>query len=172
MNTTSPAYEINVHLNAGDYYHFTIHNIRRQLILMFFFYWCLVFIVLHWKATSLGSNDLVLAIPIGLIVGGLLIRYHVWRIKQRTYKLFDGDRIARLNQTIELSDAGVKHRTGESSFEASWGDVVRVENTKHLVLIYLGRKKAVVLPQRDVADKASLKAELDKHLPPSKVKWK
>lgn len=50
---------------------------------------------------------------------------------------------------LTTDDVGISTRTGAFRSQIPWAGVVRVEETKHLVLIFVDGMSAVVVPKRD-----------------------
>jgi|GEM_PF-2518783 len=163
---------IRVNLTAEDYAGFNLYHGRWQLALLFVFYWCLLVLAAELGGLAGSAADLAWIIPAAFAVSALLLAYQLWRIKVRTGKLFDSDKVAKVQQLVALTEEGIRHTTGETTVLVPWQDVFKLAETSRAIIVYLARSKVVLLPKRDIADLSAVKSVLRRHLPVAKLRLK
>ncbi len=163
---------ITVKLTAEDYAGFNLYHGRRQLAGLFFFYCCLFVLVFLFSGIMGEEPHLAVVLLTAIGLSALLLVFQLWRIRVRTAKIFDSDKVSKLEQRICLTDTGMQHTTGDTTVRVPWEDIFRVAETKKAIILYLARNKVVLLPKRDVADLAGVKEMLSRNLPAAKLRLK
>jgi YcxB-like protein len=163
---------IRVKLTAEDYTGFNLYHGRWQLAGLFLFYLCLFVIFAKWSGVLGNSSNLAIVIPAALALSGLMLAFQLWRIRVRTGRIFESDKISKLEQHIVLTEEGIRHTTGETTVNLPWDDVYKVSEISKAVVIYLARNKVIMLPKRDVGDVGEVRETLRRHLPGTKLKLK
>jgi hypothetical protein len=92
--------------------------------------------VLPWWGAVLSAWAVAMALP--RLYFGLLKRQGATMLRQAGHREVE----------IRLDQDGVTESTGGSAAKVRWGDVERIEETPKLVLIYVDRLQAVVIPRR------------------------
>jgi hypothetical protein len=163
---------IRVKLTADDYAGFNLYHGRWQLAGLFLFYWCVFVILVHWSGGLGETRNMAVLIPAGFLLSACMLAFQLWRIRVRTNKIFENDKLSKLEQNILLTQEGIQHSTGETVVHVPWGDVFKVLETSKALIIYLARNKVVMLPKRDLTDLKEVKMTFSRHLPSAKLKLK
>ncbi|WP_123041742.1 YcxB family protein [Cohnella candidum] len=161
---------VRVNLTAEDYAGFNLYHGRWQLAGLFLFYWCLFVIFAQLSGVLGDSGNLAIVIPAAFFISGILLIFQLWRIKVRTTRIFESDKVSKLEQHIVLTEKGILHTTGDTTVQVPWDDVFKAREIGKAVILYLSRNKVVMIPKRDIADIGEIRAALRKHLPAGKLK--
>jgi hypothetical protein len=159
-------------LTAEDYTAFNRYHGRKQLALLFVFYWGLFLFIAMFRGAQPSARSLIIMLPAGLLFAGLLIGFHLWTIQRKTRQMFANDKHAQLEQLIELTDEGVRQTTGDTTESLAWTDIGKAIETANGLFLYVTSTRAFVIPKRDVTDWARLREVLRLHLPAAKLRLK
>jgi hypothetical protein len=97
------------------------------------------------------------AVLAGLVVSAALPRLYYGLLKRQGAAML---RQAGHREVVVRFDAtGVTERAGSSAAKIRWADVARIEETPKLVLIYVDRLQALVLPRRSLGAEAQVRLE-------------
>ncbi|WP_276354896.1 YcxB family protein [Cohnella caldifontis] len=171
MSETQPG-PIRIRLKAEDYAGFQLYQGRWQLVGMFVFYACLFVLLAKWSGLLQAASGLAVVIPAALIVSGLMVWYQIYRMRVRSGKRFEGEGLSGLEQQIELAETEVRHTAGGQTTGLPWDEIRKAAESSRAILIYFASNKVILLPKRDIADLADVKAALRRHLPASKLRLK
>jgi len=163
---------IRVRLKAEDYAGFQIFHGRWQLVGMGIFYACLFVLLAKWRGLLDDTGRIAVVLPAAVIVSGLLVGYQIYRIRVRSGKRFEGEGLSGLEQQIELLETEIRHTTEGRTVGLPWDEIRKVAESSRALLIYYASNKVILLPKRDIADLADVKAVLRRRLPAAKLKLK
>lgn len=103
--------------------------------------------ILPWWGAVLAGLVISAALP--RLYYGLLKRQGAMMLRQAGHR----------KVTVRLDSDGVTESVGSSAAKIRWADVARIEETSKLVLIYVDRLQALVLPRRSLGAEEQARLE-------------
>jgi hypothetical protein len=154
-----PALELDLERTPEDLAHFAAYQNRRDPGLRarsWFFYALLVGMTIYLAAAVLPWWGAVFT---GLVASAAWPRLYFDLLKRQAAAMLR--QAGNRQVVVRLDAAGVTESAGASRARVRWRDVERIEQTDRLLLLYVDRLQAVVIPRRFLGADSEARARLE-----------
>lgn len=130
-------------LSLKDLSTFQIFHVRKRLVSMFFILFTIVLLLQLLLDKSVGWGMIILSLLFA--AGGIFVL--VMSVYQRAKIMYENESLMKLEQTYRFTEEQVTVSSERSRTEYSWDDLQGYYEVKNLILIYISKVKAIVIPQ-------------------------
>ncbi|WP_054958466.1 YcxB family protein [Paenibacillus dakarensis] len=136
-----------IQLTQKHYAYFIRLHQKKSLIFSFFFY------VLLFIAVMLSRNDfefetaiVVIGLVGGIITSTIVLICMYFLTQYQSFKHFRSDKLLQQKQNYEISDSGISVSSDSGTAHIQWNEIYKAAESKHIIALYTGKGRALVLP--------------------------
>jgi|AGTN01.3.fsa_nt_gi hypothetical protein len=165
-----------IQYTLGDYIAFNFFYLKKRLI------WIPVLLVIGFPAVTLVSDllqgdtawlmMLLATLVIAVVLAGLMTLINILSVRHAAKKQYQSSRAMQAGSDLLVDDTGVYESSEFGSSVIKWEDVYKAAESDTAVYIFSSRLQAFLIPKRLItqAEDSTLRALIQNHLPPEKVK--
>ncbi|MBP3950896.1 DUF4870 domain-containing protein [Bacillus suaedae] len=120
-----------------------IFHVRKRLVSMFFILFMIVLLLQLLLDMSVGWGMIILSLFFA--AGGIFVL--VMSVYQRAKSIYENESLMKLEQTYHFTEEQVTVSSERSRTEYCWDDLQGYYEVKNLILIYISKVKAIVIPK-------------------------
>lgn len=139
--------EIDVQLNAEQYYHFNIYHCYHSLngfVSIFMGVICMAYGILFYKQLRLAQ------VVMFLLLGILFLVYNPVALYLRSKRRFLSNPVMKNPVTYIFRESGILLKQGEVEEEMLWDSIYKIIKTKESMIFYLTKYHANIIPLEEI----------------------
>lgn len=155
--------------NEKEYRSFLIYHTYSQwygLLSLVISIASIVFMIVSWKTMPVLFKAILILVILMLLTGLPASLWFQAKLRANDTKAPD----MRYAFLIE----GVKSNVGDNSYFVRWRKFFKVRETSQVILLYLNKTRAMIVPKRTLGDRVDdVKGLIERHIPNKKrVRWR
>lgn len=146
--------EIYSQLTKEDFSAFTRYSLRKQSRLRLIIFGGVAILMCFFNYNSQSDLTInLINIVMTLFVFGLFLLAINWLIGRNVNKVLKNSPFLLDKRKISITEEGLEEKSDLNSGFFKWEAILSVEDGNELILIYIGKNMAIIVPKRDFKSK-------------------
>lgn len=142
--------EIYSQLTKADYSSFTRYSLRKESRKRLIIFGCIAVLMCFFNYNSQSDLTInLINIAMTLSVFGLFFLAINWLIGRNVNKVLKNNPFLLNKRKISITEEGLEDKSDSNRGFFKWEAILSVEVVNGLILIYIGKNMAIIVPQRD-----------------------